>query len=474
VDMLGYDSEQEVLGLSMGTDVYRNPGEHEEATRWSRNQDSVRGIEVEWKHKSGRPFTVRCAAHVVKDSNGNVEFLEGFVEDISERRALEQQVRQGQKMEAIGRLAGGIAHDFNNLLGVIIGYGDLVLEQAGVDNPLLKPVEQIRKAADRASVLTRQLLAFSRQQVLEMKVLNLNEVVAEMANMLPRLLGEDIHLETILDPALGQVKADQGQIEQVIMNLAVNARDAMPGGGRLLIQTRNAQLQEGFAYKQPAMVPGEYVMILVKDTGMGMDAQTQAHIFEPFFTTKERGKGTGLGLATVYGFVKQSGGYVWVNSEPGMGTTFTIYLPQVSETVEQNGTSAETAAPSRGAGIILLVEDEEMLRTLARSILEQSGYTVLEACDGMEAVDIAREHKGPIHLLLTDMVMPGMNGRAVAERVSRLHPDIAVVYMSGYTGFSAEEAASLDAAIISKPFTRDTLLQKLSEAMELEKKPNRA
>ena len=474
VDMLGYDSEQEVLGLSMGTDVYRNPGEHEEATRWSRNQDSVRGIEVEWKHKSGRPFTVRCAAHVVKDSNGNVEFLEGFVEDISERRALEQQVRQGQKMEAIGRLAGGIAHDFNNLLGVIIGYGDLVLEQAGVDNPLIKPVEQIRKAADRASVLTRQLLAFSRQQVLEMKVLNLNEVVAEMANMLPRLLGEDIHLETILDPALGQVKADQGQIEQVIMNLAVNARDAMPGGGGLLIQTRNAQLEEGLAYKQPAMVPGEYVMILVKDTGMGMDAQTQAHIFEPFFTTKERGKGTGLGLATVYGFVKQSGGYVWVKSELGVGTTFTIYLPQVSETVEQNGTSTETAAPSRGAGIILLVEDEEMLRTLTRSILEQSGYTVLEACDGMEAVDIAREHKGPIHLLLTDMVMPGMNGRAVAERVNRLHTDIAVVYMSGYTGFSAEEAASLDAAIISKPFTRDTLLQKLSEAMELEKKPNRA
>jgi two-component system cell cycle sensor histidine kinase/response regulator CckA len=474
VEMLGYGSEQEVLGLWMGTDVYRNPGEHEEATRWSRNQDSVRGMEVEWKHKSGRPFTVRLAAHVVKDSNGNVEFLEGFVEDISERRALEQQVRQGQKMEAIGRLAGGIAHDFNNLLGVIIGYGDLVLEQAGADNPLQKPVEQIRKAADRASVLTRQLLAFSRQQVLEMKILNLNEVVGEMAIMLPRLLGEDIHLETILDPGLGQVKADQGQIEQVIMNLAVNARDAMPGGGQLLIQTKNVTLDEGSAYRQQAMVPGEYVIILVKDTGMGMDALTQAHIFEPFFTTKERGKGTGLGLATVYGFVKQSGGYVWVKSEPGVGTTFTIYLPQVCEEAGQNQESAEAAAPSRGAGTILLVEDEESLRTLTRSILEQSGYTVLEACDGMKAVDVARGHKGPIHLLLTDMVMPGMNGRAAAERVSRLHPDIAVVYMSGYTGFSAEEAANLNAAIISKPFSRDTLLHKLSEALEFEKKPNRA
>jgi two-component system cell cycle sensor histidine kinase/response regulator CckA len=473
VDMLGYESEHEVLGLRMGTDVYRNPGEHEEATQWSRNQDSVRGIEVEWKHKSGRPFTVRCAAHVVKDSTGNVEFLEGFVEDISERRALEQQLRQGQKMEAIGRLAGGIAHDFNNLLGVIIGYGDLVLEQAGADNPLQKPVEQIRKAAERASVLTRQLLAFSRQQVLEMKVLNLNEVVAEMGNMLPRLLGEDIHLETILDPALGKVKADQGQIEQVLMNLAVNARDAMPGGGQLLIQTKKVSLGEGFAYQQPAMVPGEYAMMVVKDTGMGMDAQTQAHIFEPFFTTKERGKGTGLGLATVYGFVKQSGGYVWVKSETGVGSTFTIYLPQVREEAAQNLESIQTAAPSRGAGTVLLVEDEESLRTLTRSILEQSGYTVLEACDGMEAVEIAREHPGPIHLLLTDMVMPGMNGRVAAQKVSRLHPDISVVYMSGYTGFSAEEAASLDAIIIPKPFSRDVLLQNLGEAMNFVKKSNR-
>jgi len=232
-------------------------------------------------------------------------------------------------------------------------------------------------------------------------------------------------------------------------------------------------LDEGYAYKQPAMVPGEYAVILVKDTGMGMDAQTQAHIFEPFFTTKERGKGTGLGLATVYGFVKQSGGYVWVKSELGVGTTFTIYLPQVREEAAQNRVGAEAAAPRRGAGIVLLVEDEESLRTLTRSILEQGGYTVIEACDGMEAVAIAREHKGPIHLLLTDMVMPGMNGRAAAEKVSRLHPDMAVVYMSGYTGFSAEEAASLDAAIISKPFTRDTLLQKLGEAMDAEKKISR-
>jgi len=242
----------------------------------------------------------------------------------------------------------------------------------------------------------------------------------------------------------------------------------------LLIQTKKISLDEGFAYKQPAMVPGEYAMILVKDTGMGMDSQTQAHIFEPFFTTKERGKGTGLGLATVYGFVKQSGGYVWVKSEPGAGSTFTIYLPQAREEAAQSRESAETAAPSRGAGTVLLVEDEESLRTLTRSILEQSGYAVLEACDGMEAVDIARKHQGPIHLLLTDMVMPGMNGRKTAENVGRLHPDIAVVYMSGYTGFSAEESANLDAVIVSKPFTRDTLLQNLGEAMHFVKKSNRA
>jgi len=470
VEMLGYASEQEVLGLMMDPDVYRNPGEREEATMWSRNQDSVQGIEVDWKHKSGKPFTIRCAAHVVKDSHGKVEFLEGFVEDISERKALELQLRQGQKMEAIGRLAGGIAHDFNNLLGVIIGYGDLLLENVDVDSSLHNSAEQIKRAADRASTLTRQLLAFSRQQVLEMKVLNLNSVVAEMGSMLQRLLGEDIHLETSLDPALGQVKADEGQIEQVIMNLAVNARDAMPGGGRLFIETRNVSFDEKDVLDQPPMLPGDYVMILVQDTGTGMDAQTQAHIFEPFFTTKERGKGTGLGLATLYGFVKQGGGFVWVKSEPGAGATFTIYLPQVREDVAQDQTSTSTKAPSRGAGTILLVEDEESLRTLTRSILEQSGYSVLEACNGTEAVAIAKGCPGPIHLLLTDMVMPGMNGRAVAEVVSRLHPEIRVAYMSGYTGFSALEAANFDAVIIPKPFTRNALLQKLSETLDFVQK----
>jgi PAS domain S-box-containing protein len=472
VAMLGYNSEQEVLGLNMGTDIYRNPGEREAATRWSQSHDSVQGIEVDWKDKNGRPFTIRCAAHVVKDRNGRVEYLEGFVEDISERRALEQQVRQGQKMEAIGRLAGGIAHDFNNLLGVISGYAELASEQIDPANAICNSVEQIRKAANRASSLTGQLLAFSRQQVLETKVLNLSAIVEDMVKMLPRLLGEDIELQVTLDPQTGAVKADQSQIEQVIMNLAVNARDAMPGGGHLTIHTRPVHFDSEMALKHPPMTPGDYALLSVSDTGTGMDIQTQTHIFEPFFTTKERGRGTGLGLATVYGFVKQVGGYVWVESEPGAGSTFVIYLPVTSEEAPRGLPVAHVVtATGRGVGTILLVEDEESLRTLTRSILEQVGYAVLEACSGTEAVEIAKNNAGPIQLLLTDMVMPGLNGRAVAEKVSQLHPGIRVAYMSGYTGFNTREAASLDAVIIAKPFTRNILLHKLREALELEQKP---
>jgi two-component system cell cycle sensor histidine kinase/response regulator CckA len=471
VEMLGYGSEQEVLGLHMTTDVFRHPQEHEEMTAWFRRQDSMHGLEVDWKHKDGRHFTIRCDAHVVRDSYGNLEFLESFVEDISERRALEMQLRQGQKMEAIGRLAGGIAHDFNNLLGVIIGYGDLVSERISADNPLYNPVEQIKKAGNRASALTRQLLAFSRQQVLETKVLNLNTIVEEMAKMLPPLLGEDIELRTSLAPMLGSVKADRGQIEQVIMNLAVNARDAMPGGGRLSIETKDSCLNEEFASRHRPTIPGNYVVLIVSDTGSGMDARTQAHIFEPFFTTKEQGRGTGLGLATVYGFVKQSGGYVWVQSEQGVGSTFTIYLPLANEAALPTP-AIDTAAPQlRGAETILLVEDEESLRTLTRGQLEDSGYTVLEASCGNDAIRIAREHRGPIHLLLTDVVMPGMNGRVVAENLTASRPETRVVYMSGYTGFSDYGLANTDATIIQKPFTKRFLLHRLREVIALEKNP---
>ena len=473
VRMLGYASEQEMLALNMARDVYRRPEERAEVTAWTGKQDSVHGVELEWRRKDGSMFAVRCDTHVVMDAEGYLEFLETFVEDVTERREMELQLRQGQKMEAIGRLAGGIAHDFNNLLGVISGYAELVSEQIDPVGEVHNSVEQIRKAAERASALTRQLLAFSRQQVLETRILDLNLIVEDMVKMLPRLLGEDIELKSSLDPGLGAVKADQGQVEQVLLNLAVNARDAMPGGGKLAIRTGRIRFDSDLALKHPSMTQGDYVLLSVSDTGMGMDKLTQAHIFEPFFTTKERGRGTGLGLATVYGFVKQIGGYVWVQSEPGVGSTFEIYLPVACEETPQKGPVAVTTASGRGEGTVLLVEDEESLRTLTRSILEQGGYTVIEACNGMEALEIARGGAGPIHLLLTDMVMPGMNGQTVAEKIGELYPGIRVAYMSGYTGFTTRDASSLNAIIIAKPFTRNVLLQKLSEALEFEPKPAR-
>ncbi len=471
VRMLGYACEQDLLSLNMADDIYRRPEERAESLSWRNKQNSIKGVELEWKRKDGSSFAARCDTRVVTDTEGFVEFLESFVEDVTERREMELQLRQRQKMEAIGRLAGGIAHDFNNLLGVISGYAELVTERLADQDAMHNYVEQIRKAADRASSLTRQLLAFSRQQVLETKVLNLNTVVEDMIKMLPRLLGEDIELKVSLDPSSGAVKADQGQIEQVIMNLAVNARDAMPGGGKLVIATGRARFDAQLAAKHPSMTLGDYVLLSVSDTGMGMDQQTQAHIFEPFFTTKERGRGTGLGLATVYGFVKQVGGYVWVESAPGVGSTFEIYLPLTHEEAVHAGPVVASVAAGRGAGTVLLVEDEESLRTLTRSTLEQSGYSVLEACNGREAIEIAQSSSTPIDLILTDMVMPGLNGRAVAEKVGQLFPAIRVAYMSGYTGFSNREAASLNAVIIAKPFTRNILLQKLREALEFEPRP---
>lgn len=470
VRMLGYACEEEVLNLDMANDVYRRPAERETAMAWMRTRDSAEGIELDFRRKQGSTFTARCDVHIVRDAQGQPEFLESFIEDVTERRDLEVQLRQRQKMEAIGLLAGGVAHDFNNLLGVISGYAELVGEESAPGTRTFASVEQIRKAADRAAALTRQLLAFSRQQVLETKILDINFIVEEMSKMLPRLLGEDIELQSRLSPGIGAVKADQGQIEQVIMNLAVNARDAMPGGGRLVISTEQILMDSELALKRAPMMPGSYVLLSVSDTGTGMDKQTQAHIFEPFFTTKERGRGTGLGLATVYGFVKQIGGYVWVESAPGDGSTFSIYLPVTEETLRKGAPLPAAAASGRGTGTILLVEDEESLRVLTRSILEQNGYTVLAAGNGAEAVEVAQAAGRPIDVLLTDMVMPGMNGRAVAERVSRLYPEIKVVYMSGYTGFSSRESASLNAVIIAKPFARAVLLQKMREALEFEQK----
>jgi nitrogen-specific signal transduction histidine kinase/ActR/RegA family two-component response regulator len=407
----------------------------------------------------------------VRNEEGTLTHFEMIAEDITERRMLEAQLRQAQKMESVGRLAGGVAHDFNNMLGVILGYSE-VLEDRLEQNPeLRKHAEQIKKAGLHAASLTRQLLAFSRQQVLEPKVLNLNTVVAEMEKMLRRVIGEDIELATALDPQLGQVKADEGQIGQVIMNLAVNARDAMPDGGKLIIETRNMELDEEYALRHPPTVPGNYVMLVMTDTGIGMDIQTQAHIFEPFFTTKELGKGTGLGLATVYGVIKQSGGHIWVYSEPELGSTFTIYLPRVEQTVERKRTCDLATDSLHGSETVLLVEDEESLRTLTRTLLEQSGYTVLEAKGGSQAIEIARQHRGPIHLLLTDMVMPGMVGHEVADEVAPIRPEMRVIYMSGYVGFTPRGVLDSDESFLPKPFTQDTLLRKVHEVLNLQKEP---
>ncbi|MGA8143489.1 MAG: PAS domain S-box protein [Candidatus Acidiferrales bacterium] len=419
---------------------------------------------VEWKSGS-----YACHVEPLRDSDGQVSGAICMSLDITDRKQLEEQLRQAQKMEAVGRLAGGIAHDFNNLLMVIQGYGDLLVERLPSGDPLHRNAEQIQMAAQRASSLTRQLLAFSRKQMLAPKILNVQSVVADMEKILRRLIGEDIQLETSSAPGLGLVKADRSQIEQVILNLAVNARDAMPQGGRLTIETANVELDASYSHPPAVLSPGRYVMLAVTDNGCGMDAETQAHVFEPFFTTKEKGKGTGLGLATVYGVVKQSGGYVWVYSEPGRGTSFKIYLPRIEEKAAADGRDGKsgTRTPQRGTETILLVEDEKGVRELAREYLTSSGYTVIEAEDGHTALELAAMHVGPIHLLLTDVVMPGISGRELAERVGQIRSGIKILYMSGYTDQAVVRHGILenDAVLLQKPFTLITLAGKLREIL---------
>jgi signal transduction histidine kinase/ActR/RegA family two-component response regulator len=383
-------------------------------------------------------------------------------------RVKDEQLLQNQKMQAIGRLAGGVAHDFNNLLTVINGYSDLALMRLPAGEPMRHNFEEIRKAGERASGLTRQLLAFSRKQVLQPVVLNLNTVVAEMEEMLQRLIGEDVGLLAVLDPELGQIKADPGQIEQVLLNLAVNARDAMPGGGRLTIQTARVYLDEEYARRHVQVRTGHYAMLAVSDTGSGIDAETRARIFEPFFTTKEKGKGTGLGLATVYGVVKQSGGSIWVYSEIGRGTTFKIYLPLVEQPAETMPKQRGARELPRGTETILLTEDEDLVRRMTREMLEEIGYDVLEAGNGVEALEVAARYEGRIQLLLTDVVMPHMSGRELAEKLAAIRPDAAVLYMSGYTDDAIVHHGVLDlgVAFLEKPYTPETLAHKVRAVID--------
>jgi len=371
-------------------------------------------------------------------------------------------------MEAVGRLSGGVAHDFNNLLGVIIGYAEYLQEHLDLENALRSSVDEILKAGKRAASLTRQLLAFSRQQVLDPKVLDLNAVVSDMDKMLRRLIGEDIELSTVLGADLGRLKADQGQLEQVLLNLVVNARDAMPQGGKLRIDAQNMLMDDAFVRRYPYPVqPGPYVCLTVTDSGIGMDAETKARAFEPFFTTKEKGKGTGLGLSTVYGVVKQSGGYIDIYSSPGAGTSFKIYLPRVEEAIKPEAPTGG-ATSFTGNETILLAEDETSLRKLTRNTLELCGYKVLEAKDGVEALEVSGRYKGPIDLLLTDMVMPGMGGRALAQELARRRPEIRLAYMSGYTGQAVGSQGPVDpgSVFLLKPFTRELLTRKIREALD--------
>jgi PAS domain S-box-containing protein len=418
------------------------------------------------KRKDGREVWLNDTAVVVQGSNSR-PVMEGIIVDITERKALEKQLQQSRKMEAVGRLAGGIAHDFNNLLTIITGYTDLALSRSSVALELRADIERIENAAARAAALVRQLLAFSRKQVLQPKTLDLNGIVMNMDKLLRRLIDDNIEMVTRVQDDLGKVKADPAQIEQVIMNLVVNARDAMPKGGRLVLETSNVDLDSAYAIEHTSVRPGRYVMLAVSDTGVGMNAETVAHIFEPFYTTKESGRGTGLGLSTVYGIVKQSGGYVWVYSERGEGSTFKVYLPRVEELVEEEATKQAPFSEERGTETVLLVEDEEAVRDLVQTILSGQGYEVVVARDPRHAEEIARKFRGEIHLLLTDVVMPGTSGRELAARIMASRPGIHVLYMSGYTENVITSTGTLEQglAFLQKPFSPAVLVQKIRETL---------
>ena len=467
ITMLGYQSAEEVLALDPTKDVFVNPEDQARLMEEFRRIGRMDGIEVKWKRKDGRAITVRISGRAVSSADEPADVLEAIAEDVTERRVLEDQFRQAQKMEAVGRLAGGIAHDFNNLLMVIGGYTEVLLTQLEPEHPLFAKTQAIQQASDRATTLTRQLLAFSRKQLLELKVVDVNTIVEDMERLLRPLIGETVELVTKLSPEVGRTRADAGQLEQVLMNLVVNSKDAMPNGGRIVVRTQNISLDDSYRPEQTFIRPGKYVMLSVSDNGAGMSKETQSRIFEPFFTTKEKGKGTGLGLSTVYGIVKQSGGYVMVQSEPGAGTTFNIYLPRVDEALEAQGLAPVTRTADGGAETILLVEDEESVRQLVRETLETKGYRVLEADNGQAGLEAAVAHSGTIDLVITDVVMPEMSGRELAKRLIEARPTIKVLYLSGYTedAILSDGTVERGKAFLQKPFSLQSLSRKVREVL---------
>jgi PAS domain S-box-containing protein len=454
IELLVPESKREAHGLQR-EDYFRRP----------RTRPAGIGLDLSGRRKDGAEFPVEVSLSFVETEDG--VFGIAFISDISVRKDLEAQLRNAQKMEAVGRLAGGVAHDFNNMLTVIAGYNRMILDELSTLDPLRGYAEEIHKAAERASALTNQLLAFSHRQIMQPRVIDVNAVIAQTENMLRRLLGEDIELVMNLAPDAGNIHSDPHHIEQAIVNLAVNARDAMPLGGRITIETSNAAIDETYAKTHIGVQPGDFVMIAVSDTGHGMDSATRQKIFEPFFTTKPRGKGTGLGLATVYGMVKQSGGDIWVYSEPGQGTIFKLYFPRVAEPVSPGTSEEPVHTPPDAAETLLLVEDETQVRELEVRMLKQLGYHVLAAANGQEALEVSRAYQGKISLLVTDVVMPNMSGKQVADDLLSRRPALKVLYLSGYTANTIGHHGVLDSSVdfLTKPFTREALARKVREIL---------
>jgi two-component system, cell cycle sensor histidine kinase and response regulator CckA len=472
VKMLGYDSAEEVLRLDLETQIYADPTERE---RILIRVQGARGprVETTWKRKDGSTISVRLAGRLIYGNKNEVLQTEVFVENVTEQRALERQLLTAQKMEAIGQLAGGMAHDFNNLLAVINSRAALVMDDACQRAQVVAQAEEIVRATHRAATLTRQLLALSRKQVLEPVVLNLNALLTELGDMLPHLVGKNIETRIITAPELGRVKVDRGQFEQVVMNLAINARDAMPNGGCLVIETTNIKLDVNQAARYPLMEAGGYVVLSVTDNGVGMDQETQEHIFEPFFTTKERGKGTGLGLAMVYGIVQQSDGHISVATAPGTGTSFKIYLPEVTELEETAETEQLLPLPG-GTETIMFVEDEEGLREVCANFLRSKGYDVLTAEDGIEALSICRTLDRPVHLLVTDLIMPRMGGAELAKRALALNPGLRTIYVSAYNSQALLHGApGAGQALLQKPFSMAELAKQVRASLNSTTEPER-
>ncbi len=467
--IFGFKNKEEALKTNV-TGLYPHSEDRNSLLKLLIKNKKLEYHEMELRRSDGKPVFIIANMAGNFDSKGRLQEIKGYLFDNTEQKVLQQQFRQAQKMEAIGRLAGGVAHDFNNLLTIINGYSELILHRIPKNDPFVKDIKQIKQAGDKASRLTNQLLAFSRRQVMQPKLINLNSVVKDVNKMLHRLIGEDIELEIKLQPDPGVMQADPGQLEQVLMNLAINARDAMPGGGRLAIETANVTFTRDYVHKHIAVQPaGSYVMLSVGDSGTGMDEETQAHIFEPFFTTKEYGKGTGLGLSTVYGIVKQSGGFIWVSSEMGIGTTFTIYFPEVKAEIKDSEPVSKNSSKSlEGNETILLVEDEDMVRDMAVRILKERGYTVLASARGEEAIALSRKYKSPIHLMVTDIVMPGISGKKLAQEIIQKRPRLKVLYISGYTDEIISQQGLLDKNIefLQKPFLPEKLLTTLRNILD--------